>query len=403
MDHFPATSSSSISQYSSQKKLCYLDSAATCLIPQSVSDAIFQYHCFEQANSGRGLYGLSANSDRLVKETREKVANFIHAKTHSEIVFTHSATDAIHLAAHSIIAPKLNSSSNIIISVLEHHANYLPWQALCDKYGATLHVVGLIDGKVDIDELERLVDENTVLVAISHVSNVLGCSNDVKRICQIAAKSDALTLVDGSQAVAHKVVDVSDIGCDFYVFSGHKMYAGFGIGVLCIAEKLHQQILPVVLGGGIVDKVSKDKTQFKSGPACLEVGSMNVSAIVGLSQAIDFLNTIGRDNINAHLSEISQYLKTQFELLSFIEPLSCFQLDSPIFSFNIKGVHSHDVATILDGENICVRAGHHCAQPLHGFLNINSSVRVSLGYYSTKSDIDRLIEGLTHAFQLLGE
>ena len=258
------------------------------------------------------------------------------------------------------------------------------------------------NGQIDIDELNSLIDENTVLVAVAHVSNVLGCTNDIKRICEIARDFDALTLIDGSQAVAHQPIDIIDINCDFYVFSGHKMYAGFGIGVLYISEELHQDVRPVVLGGGIVDLVTKERSQFKSGVACLEPGSLNMSGIVGLSHAIDYILAEGWRKISAHDLELSNFIIEQFTSLGFIVPLTSFQLPSSIFSFNVKGVHSHDVATILDGEGICIRAGHHCAQPLHKYLNINASVRVSLGHYSTKNDITRLIEGLKQAYQLLG-
>lgn len=405
--------------------LCYLDSAATCLTPKRVADAMHQYQCYSHANSHKGLYQLSANVTEIVERARERIAQFLGASSQQNIIFTSGTTESLNLVAYSYfvneanLKPQISSTSNIIISAAEHHANLLPWQRLCQQYGATLRIAPLDEnGIVDITQLVALADSNTVLIAINHSSNVIGQLNPVKKICQFARQKNIVTVIDGAQAVIHGGINVDDLGCDFYAFSGHKLYGPTGCGVLYCRTGLIERMRPYQLGGGIIDSVSYEESRYITGPLKFEAGSHNVASIIGLVDALDYLEAISWPEINFYLDNLSRYMQKNLAQLSFVKPILNV-VDKPIdskglevtssntdsvpylFSFQVDKVHSHDVASMLDSENIAVRAGHHCAQPLHKTLGINASVRVSLGLYNDHSDVDRLITGLDHAYQLL--
>lgn len=377
----------------------YFDSAATCLIPHDVALGKYQYECFKHANSHRGFYRLSAHSTDIVEQARTKVAEFIHANSSDEIIFTPSTTNAINMVASSFVKKHLTANKNIVISIAEHHANFLPWQQLCKSTGAQLKIANILpSGEIDNNHLFSLIDDNTLLVAVNHVSNILGQQNPIKGITNVAHEKGAKVLVDGAQAVAHQEIDIQDLGCDFYVFSGHKCYAGSGIGVLFVHTDLQEQMEPSMLGGGMVDRVNVDDFTSCTGPQKFEAGSRNVAAIVGLVAAIDFLNAQGRGNINDYVKSLSAYLDTKLKALPFIKPLYKLPASS-IVGFNLDQIHSHDVATWLDSENVAVRAGHHCAQPLHQYLGVKSSIRVSLGLYNDTRDIDKLVGALINVHQ----
>lgn len=396
----------------------YLDSAATCLTPLKVAQDVNHYQCFQHANSGRGFYQLSASASEKVEQARQQVANFIGANSADEICFTQSATHSIHNVALGYLTPLLesidnNDTYNIVISRAEHHANFLPWQHLAQNYHLKLHIVELEpSGVIDVQQLASVVNEQTLLVALSHISNVLGQVNNVATLTKIVRKqSKAKVLIDGAQSVAHIPVDVRQFDCDFFVFSAHKMYGIYGCGILFVKQELIDALAPVQLGGGIVERVTENKTIYAKGLKKLESGSLNLAAITGLSSAIEFINDIGFNEIRRHQIELTRFLLAQLEGLAFVVPIidECyFAGKSPndssnigIISFTVNGVHSHDIASFLDQQGIAVRAGQHCAQPLHQKLKNKHSVRVSLGLYNTKAELEVLVKELRSAYQLL--
>lgn len=386
-----------------EKVLHYLDSAATCLIPQSVVKATTHYLQFEHANSHRGFYALSTKLTQQIEDVRHQVSHFINAPSADNVIFTHGTTSAIHQIAHGYVAPKLKRHHNIIVSVTEHHANFLPWQQLAEKTGAQLKILPLdASGKADLNTLTKLIDDNTLLIAVTHLSNVLGTINPIEDIVDIAKQSNVKVLVDGAQYAGCYPLDIQALGCDFYVFSGHKIYAGNGCGVLFATNKCLDDMEPVVLGGGMVERVSIDTSRWQAGNRRFEAGTLNAQAIIALGAAIEFLMQARASGASEYLHQLANYLHQQLLALDFIKPLISDVTPNNIFSFNVKGVHSHDIAAILSEQYIAARAGHHCAQPLHQALGVNSSVRVSLGVYNEAEDIDKLVHALTSAQQLLG-
>ncbi|WP_448546685.1 aminotransferase class V-fold PLP-dependent enzyme [Thalassotalea fusca] len=391
-----------------QPFICYLDNAATTFLPKSVADAMYHYQCYQHANSHRGLYRLSAKATQIVEDARSLLSSFLNASSSQEIIFTAGTTEAINLVAHSFVRPRMHQQANILVSQAEHHANFLPWQALCAEYGCELRVIPITsEGEIDVQACAELMDENTVLVAITHVSNVLGVVNPIKEICQMASKRGILSIVDGAQGIVHCDVDVLDIGCDFYAFSAHKLYGPTGIGVLYAKHSVQHEALPFILGGGIVQKVTTEKSEFIDGPLKFEAGSHHIAAIVGMVEAIDYLEFISWRKLHLYTSKLNDYLQHALEELPFIDyllPNNEKPIDKParlVHSFTLKNVHSHDVASILDSENIAVRAGHHCTQPLHQALGVKSSVRASIGMYNTHDDVDRLVSALANAHNTL--
>ncbi|WP_206483514.1 aminotransferase class V-fold PLP-dependent enzyme [Thalassotalea sp. G2M2-11] len=397
--------------------LCYLDSAATCLTPKHVADAVYHYQCYSHANSHKGLYQLSANVTEKVEHARETVADFIGATSGASISFNSGTTEGINLIAFSFVEPILSDAykkgkpSNLVISAVEHHANLLPWQRLAERYQAELRVVKITDeGIMDLAHLSQLLDNNTRVLAFSHCSNVLGRFNPAEQICRIAKRHHVPTIVDGAQAVAHGKTNVSAIDCDFYVFSAHKLYGPTGCGVMYGKTEHFEQMRPYQLGGGIVSKVNFTESDFVAGATKFEPGSHHVAGIVGLVEAIEYLHDISWPDIQQHMEKLALYLNTSLNELPYYQPLivpSAKRLAAQptevasIVSFRLKNVHCHDVASLLDSNNIAVRAGHHCAQPLHETLGVTATVRASLGLYNDFSDVDKLVAGLDQAYQLM--
>jgi len=398
--------------------LCYLDTAATCLTPKHVAEAIFHYHCFSHANSHKGLYKLSASVTEKVEYARGKVAEFLGAQSSDNIVFNSGTTEALNLIAYSFLEPILieaqlrHESANIVISAAEHHANLLPWQRLSQQYNAELRIIPLAnDGTIDFTKIPTLLDKNTCLLAFSHCSNVIGKFNAVDKICRMARSKNIPTVVDGAQAISRGGVNVTTLDCDFYVFSGHKVYGPTGCGVLYAKLEHYERMRPFQLGGGMIDVVDFKQSQFINGPLKFEPGSHNVSSIVGLVEAIDYLNDITWSEINNYLDNLAMYLHKSLSELPYYQPL-IKRLKSNVLvqknekypsllSFQLANVHCHDVASLLDNDNVAVRAGHHCAQPLHKMLGVNSTIRASLGIYNDFNDIDKLVAGLDHAHHLM--
>jgi len=397
--------------------LCYFDSAATCLTPKHVAEAIYYYQCFAHANSHKSLYQLSANATELVEQAREKVANFTGAVNNEKVIFTASSTESINLVAASFVQERLSKRSNIIISASEHHANLLPWQALCQRTGASLRVAPTTPlGIIDVTALAKLIDSDTVLIAVNHVSNVLGAINPIKDITALAKQKSVPVLVDGAQGVRYGPVNFTELDCDFYVFSAHKLYGATGCGVLICKSDYIEQMSPFQLGAGIAQSVNYQETIYTKSALKFEPGSHNVAGIVGLVEAIDYLNDITWSEITAHIDALSAYLYEQLRDLPFIRPLIHLPNDElydnkvsdvvqcpSIFSFTMADVSCQDVASFLDDSQIAVRAGKQCAEPLHQSLNIDASLRVSLGLYNGFDDIDRLVAGIKNLHQLFRE
>ncbi|MDO6426386.1 cysteine desulfurase [Thalassotalea sp. 1_MG-2023] len=393
--------------------LCYLDSAATCLTPKHVADAVFHYQCYAHANSHKGLYQLSASVTERVEHAREQVANFIGAHSGENISFNHGTTDAINLVAYSFVEPLLiekqeGDQANIVISAAEHHANLLPWQRLAQQYNVELRIAPLNkDGTINQANLSALLDSDTIFLAITHCSNVLGLMNPVANICRIARNKGIPTLIDGAQAICKGAVDVSEIDCDFYVFSAHKIYGPTGCGVLYAKGSLFDSMRPYQLGGGVIESVNYQQSRFITGPLKFEPGSHNVAAIVGLIEAIDYMTDISWHDVNQYIDNLANYMHSELENLPFYQPLikrgdsNEKEKISTLVSFQVKKVHCHDIASLLDNDGIAIRAGHHCAQPLHQTLGVNASIRASLGLYNDVSDIDKLVASLTTAHKMM--
>ena len=385
------------------RDIAYLDSGATTQKPQYVIDKVSEYYETCNANPHRGAYGLSIEATALYEETREKVAKFINAKSAEEIIFSKNASESLNLVAYSYGLDNLKQGDEVVLSIMEHHSNLVPWQMVTKKTGSTLKYM-YIDDKFELtrEEIESKITDKTKIVAITHVSNVLGTINDVKHIIKYAHKKGAKVLVDASQSIPHMKIDVRDLDADFLVFSGHKMLAPLGIGVLYGKKEILNKMAPFLMGGDMIEYVYEQDTTFAPLPNKFEAGTQNVGGVVGLGAAIDYLNKIGYDEIERVEKEVVNYALDELSKLDFLTLYVTPNREnhSAVISFNIKGVHPHDVASILDSENVCVRSGNHCAQPLLRSLGIDSTCRTSFYFYNTKEDVDRLVKALNKAYNM---
>ncbi|KFZ42771.1 cysteine desulfurase [Anoxybacillus flavithermus] len=376
------------------KPLVYLDSAATSQKPLSVIEAIDNYYRQYNSNVHRGVHTLGTKATDAYEGAREKVRRFIGAASTEEIIFTRGTTTAINLVAASYGRANVREGDEIVITYMEHHSNIIPWQQVAKQTGATLKYIPLQpDGTIRLEDVEQTVTPNTKIVAVMHVSNVLGTINPVKEIAQIAHKNGAVVVVDGAQSTPHMKVDVQDIDCDFYAFSGHKMCGPTGIGVLYGKKRLLEQMEPVEFGGEMIDFVGLYESTWKELPWKFEGGTPIIAGAIGLGAAIDFLEQVGLDHIAEHEHRLAQYA---LEQLATIDGLTIYgpKARAGLVTFNIDGVHPHDVATVLDAEGIAVRAGHHCAQPLMKWLNVTATARASFYLYNTEEEIDALVSAL---------
>ncbi|TWT14472.1 cysteine desulfurase [Streptococcus sp. sy010] len=374
--------------------LVYLDNAATSQKPQMVLDALNQYYRTSNANVHRGVHSLAERATTAYEIARDKVADFIGANR-KEIIFTKGATAGLNIVA-TWAERLLKPGDEVLISIMEHHANLIPWQQVCQRTGAKLVYVYLKDGQLDLADLKTKLNANTKFVSITHVSNVLGCVNPVKEIADLAHQVGAYLVLDAAQSAGHIALNVADLACDFMVFSGHKMYAPTGIGVLYGRKSLLEQLPPVEFGGEMIASVSEQEASWADLPYKFEAGTPPIAEAIGLGAAIDYLNQIGLSKVTAHEANLLAYLLPK---LQQIDGLTLYgpkdrQNRLGVFSFNLEGLHPHDVATALDYQGIAVRAGHHCAQPLMTYLGTNATVRASLACYNTKADCDRLISGI---------
>jgi cysteine desulfurase / selenocysteine lyase len=375
--------------------LVFLDSAASAQKPRAVIDRLSEYYSTDYANVHRGVYRLSARSTELYEEARDKARAFLNAADRREIVFVRGATEAINLIAQSWGATFLKAGDEVLISELEHHSNIVPWQMLRDRLGIRL-VVAPIDatGGLDLAQFERLLSPRTRLVAVTHTANATGALLPVETIVRLAHARGALVLVDGCQAAPRLPVDVPALGCDFYVFSGHKTYGPTGIGVLYGRYELLEAMPPWQGGGEMILHVTFEKTEFQEPPHRFEAGTPDISGAIALGTALDFIEGLGRDSIMRHEERLTGYGVDRLSRIPGLNLLGAGQRRLGILSFDLDGVHPHDVATILDQYQVAVRAGHHCAQPLMERLGLAGTTRASLGVYNDESDIDRLAEAL---------
>ncbi len=376
------------------KPLVYLDSAATSQKPLPVIEAIDNYYRQYNSNVHRGVHTLGTKATDAYEGAREKVRRFIGAASTEEIIFTRGTTTAINLVAASYGRTNVREGDEIVITYMEHHSNIIPWQQVAKQTGATLKYIPLQqDGTIRLEDVEQTVTPNTKIVAIMYVSNVLGTINPVKEIAQIAHKNGAVVVVDGAQSTPHMKVNVQDIDCDFYAFSGHKMCGPTGIGVLYGKKRLLEQMEPAEFGGEMIDFVGLYESTWKELPWKFEGGTPIIAGAIGLGAAIDFLEQVGLDHIAEHEHRLAQYA---LEQLATIEGLTIYgpKERAGLVTFNIEDVHPHDVATVLDAEGIAVRAGHHCAQPLMKWLNVTATARASFYLYNTEEEIDALVSAL---------
>ena len=385
------------------QNIAYLDSGATTQKPKQVIEKIKEFYENYNANPHRGAYTLSMEATEVYENTRTKIAKFINAKHREEIIFSKNASESLNLIAYSYGMENLKKDQEIVISIMEHHSNLVPWQKVSKVTGAKLNYL-YINNEFELsdEEIESKITDNTKIVGITHISNVLGTINNVKEIIKYAHKKGAVVIVDASQSIPHMKIDVQDLDADFLVFSGHKMFAPLGIGVLYGKRELLNKMNPFLMGGDMIEYVYEQKTTFAPLPNKFEAGTQNVEGVVGLGAAIDYINSIGYDKIQEHDREIVEYAREKLSKLDYLDIYMTPNAEnhSAVISFNIKGVHPHDVASILDSENVCVRSGNHCAQPLMRFLDIDSTCRASFYIYNTKDDVDRLVAGIEKAYKM---
>lgn len=384
------------------KPLIYFDNANTAQRPRTVIEAVERYYTQYNANVSRAAHTLGAEATEHYEATRDQVAAWVNARSRNEIVFTSGTTMAINLVAYSWALPRLRKGDVIVLTMMEHHANIVPWQLVCERTGACIRVAPITaEGEIIWDELEQLLTPEVKLLALTHVSNVLGTINPVEKICALAKQRGIPILVDGSQALPHMRVDMQLLGCDFYVFTGHKMFGPTGTGVLW-ARQEHLQDMPPFFGGGeMIRNVSFEKTTFAEPPHRFEAGTPNIAGIIGLGAAVSYLEKVGVERLAVYEQSLLRYAT---EALSSIPGLRIFgqaRNKAPVISFLIDGVHAHDLATLIDTDGVAVRSGHHCAHPLMSFFGVPATARASFCFFNTREEIDFLIKALERARALL--
>ncbi len=388
--------------------LVYLDNAASSQRPEVVIDAVSDCYRTYYANAHRGVHALSEQSTDAYEAARGKVARFIGAPSSGELVFTRGTTESLNLVAQSYARPRLGEGDEVLLTEIEHHSNIVPWQLVCERTGARVRAAPITDdGDLDLDELAALIGERTRVVALAHVSNALGTVNDVAAVARLVRdRSDAAVVVDGAQAVPHMEVDVSALGCDFYAFSGHKMYGPGGIGALWGRAELLASMPPYHGGGAMITRVTFERSEYTAPPHRFEAGTPAIAPAIGLGVAVSFLESVGLERIERHEQELLSHTLEQLNDLPWVRVLGhapgAGSARAAVVSFVIDGSHPHDVATILDEQGIAIRAGHHCAQPLVERLGVPATVRASFGMYNTHEEVDRLTTGLHEVRRIFG-
>lgn len=385
------------------KPLVYLDNAASCQKPQQVIDSIVHCYSHEYANVHRGVHTLSVRATDRYEGAREKIQQFINAKSTKEIIFTRGATEAINLVAQTFGKANIKAGDEILITAMEHHSNIVPWQMLCEETGAVLKVAPIdLHGALIFDEFEELISDKTKLVSVVHMSNALGTINPVKKIIAAAKAKNIPVLLDGAQAIPHMSVDVQDLDCDFYVFSGHKLYAPSGIGVLYGKQALLEAMPPYQGGGDMIRKVTFEDTEYNTLPYKFEAGTPNIADTIGLGAAVDYLTEIGMDNIAAYEAELLDYATEKAQNIEGLRIIGDTPEKGAILSFVLDKIHPHDIGTMLDSLGIAVRAGHHCAMPVMDFFEVPATARASFAMYNTKEEIDVLMAGIEDLIKIFG-
>ena len=373
------------------KKLIYLDSANSSQKPKTVIDRISKFYSKEFSNIGRSVHSLAVTATNRFEETRDMMQKFINAKHREEIIFTKNATEAINLIASTYGDKFIKEGDEIIITELEHHANYVPWHFIRQKKGAIIKFAKCNDkGEVEIDEIKKLITNKTKIIAITHLSNVTGAIMPIKKIVDLANEKKIPVLVDGCQGAPHLKIDMQELGCDFYAISCHKMYGPTGVGVLYAKKKWLDVLPPYQGGGGMIEEVKKDHITFPGSPTKYEAGTLQTAEVVGFSESLKFIEDVGIKNIMEHEKEILEYGLDEIKKNNSVKIIGDPKVRGSIISFTIKGIHPHDIATILDEDGVAIRAGHHCCQILHEKMGVVASARASLGIYNSKEDIDAL-------------
>lgn len=387
--------------FKNNPKIVYLDSGATSQKPNQVLESIKNFYDNSNANPYRGAYKLSVDATKTYNDARHKVATFLNAKFDEEIIFTKNATEAFNLLAYSYGLDNLNQNDEVVLSIMEHHSNLVPWQKISKLKNASLKYMYINDDfEIDENEIENKITSKTKIVGIVSVSNVLGTINNIEKIIKKAHSVGAVVIVDISQSISHIPFDVQKLDVDFAVFSGHKMFAPLGIGVLYGKRQLLENMSPFLMGGDMIEYVYEQNTTFAELPNKFEAGTQNVGGAVGLASAIDFINSIGYEQIQTNEKTLIDYAIQSLQKLSYIKllcPKNTSKISS-VISFNMNGIHPHDVSSFLDADNICIRSGNHCAQPLMRHLRIDSTCRISFSVYNTKEDIDKLITSLENIY-----
>ncbi|HAT8966149.1 TPA: SufS family cysteine desulfurase [Legionella pneumophila subsp. pneumophila] len=375
--------------------LVYFDNAATTQKPKAVIDAIAQFYEKDNSNVHRGVHALSVRATEMYEAARAKVKRFINARSPRECIFVRGTTEAINLVAQSLVAPRILPDEEILITHMEHHSNIVPWQMVCKKMGCKLQVAPIsLNGEVILEEFERKLNENTKMVAINYASNSLGTINPVKTMIKMAHEVGAKVLLDGAQTTAHLIVDVQDLDCDFYAFSGHKMYGPTGIGVLWGKEELLNSMTPYQGGGEMINSVSFEATEYAAIPHKFEAGTPNIAGAIGLAAAIDYIWSLDLDAIAEYETQLLNYATKAIEAVKGYNIIGTAANKVPIISFVHGKIHAHDIGTILDSEGIAIRSGHHCTMPLMDFYDVAATSRISMSFYNTFKEIDYCMEAL---------
>lgn len=385
------------------KQLVYFDNAATSQKPSSVIDRIYKYYKNENANIHRGVHYLSNLSTDNYESSREKIKDFINAKNSREIIYTRGTTESINLIAQSYVKTRVKKDDEILISAMEHHSNIVPWQFICKEKECKLKIIPMNEkGELIFDEFKNMINEKTSFISITHVSNALGSINNVKEIVKFAHSKGIKVLVDGAQSIPHMKIDVKDIGCDFFVFSGHKVYGPTGIGILYGKENILEEMEPYQGGGDMIRSVTFEKTIFNDLPYKFEAGTPNIAGAIGLGKAIDYVTSIGISNIVKHEKKLLDYATNRLKEFNDIRIIGESSEKSGVISFYMDSVHPHDIGTILDQEGIAIRTGHHCSQPVMDFFKVPATARISFACYNTFKEIDLFTDALKKLHEVFG-
>ena len=392
-----------LSQKVNGKELVYLDNAATTQKPEVVIKTIERYYKKSNANIHRGVHALSQKATELYEKARENISTFINSESKKQIIFVRGATEAINLVANSYVRPLLNQDDEIIISQMEHHANIVPWQLICDEKKAKLKILPMNQkGELILDNLETIISKKTKFMAINHVSNSLGTINPADEIVKVAHQHNIKILVDGAQAVQHIPIDIQNIGADFYCFSGHKLYGPTGIGILYGKKQLLDEMPPYQGGGDMIKSVTFDRTTYNNVPHKFEAGTPNISGVIGLSAAVDYVKEIGIEEISKHEYELLEYASEELRKIDDVDIIGNAEDKASVISFVIKNIHPHDIGTIMDSDGVAIRAGKHCTDPVMDFYCIPATARASFAAYNNKDDVDKLIKSVKKAIEVFG-